>query len=391
MQVDSDNANSKLDRPCYVGQQLFVRRDNVDVLRPVEHGIINDFDAIEALWDYGFKQLLRIDPQTHPLLAVESSYNTDSAREQFVERAFESLGSPALFLAKDAVLSALSVGKTSALVLDIGGGHTAAVPVYDGYVLNSALQKTKVSGSSMDLAFGKIYEQGIGFPSQHAAAFKSTKILPRFTVKRKISGDSKRTFEILNFPHTSPSYYDFMKNEVLRDIKESVARVSDEPFDTDANANIPTLPYELPDGTMLQIGTPRFTVPETLFQPSPLLGISPEDDFDRYSFRGVHHLIQESISRTEHDLRRELYQNIVVTGGLSVLPGLSERLARELENLVHNSFKVRVFSAPSAAEKMYGPWIGGSILGSLGTFQQMWVSQAEYKEYGSRILQTRFP
>eukprot|EP00475_Leptophrys_vorax_P039513 TRINITY_DN7149_c0_g1_i3.p1 TRINITY_DN7149_c0_g1~~TRINITY_DN7149_c0_g1_i3.p1 ORF type:complete len:391 (-),score=95.15 TRINITY_DN7149_c0_g1_i3:49-1221(-) len=390
MQVDSE-AQAADHRPRYAGQQLFIRRDGAEVVKPVENGIITDFDAIEAIWDQGFRRLLRVDPSTHPLLAVESSYNTDAAREKFAERVFESLNSPALFLCKDAVLSALSVGKSSALVLDIGGGHTAAVPVYDGYVMNSALQKTKVSGGSMDLAFGRIYEQGIGIPSQHVPNFRSTRILPRFIVKRKMAGDLKRTFEIQDFPNTSASFYEFMKGEVLRDIKESVARVSDEAFDTDANANIPTLPYELPDGTMLQIGTPRFTVPETLFQPSPLLGISPEDDFDRYEFRGVHHLIHEAINKTEPDLRRELYQNIVVTGGLSVLPGLSERLVKELEGIVHNSFRVKVYSAPSPPEKMYGPWIGGSILGSLGTFQQMWVSQAEFKEYGPRILQTRCP
>jgi actin-like protein 6A len=202
-------------------------------------------------------------------------------------------------------------------------------------------------------------------------------------------GESKRSYEILKFPETSASYYNFMKGEVLRDIKESVARVSDEVFDLEANASIPTLPYELPDGTILQVGTPRFSVPETLFVPSKALGLPPKDDFDGYDFKGIHHMINDAISKVDFDLRRELYQNITVTGGVSLIPGLTDRLAKELEALVHSSFKVRVVAAATPAERQFGSWIGGSILGSLGSFQQMWISKGEYEEHGAKIVQSR--
>ena len=42
------------------------------------------------------------------------------------------------------------------------------------------------------------------------------------------------------------------------------------------------------------------------------------------------------------------------------------------------AFKPRVVSG-APVERQFGSWIGASILASLGTFQQMWVSKAEYE------------
>ena len=37
-------------------------------------------------------------------------------------------------------------------------------------------------------------------------------------------------------------------------------------------------------------------------------------------------------------------------------------------------------------ERKYSVWIGGSILASLSTFQQMWISKQEYDEAGPSIV-----
>ena len=47
--------------------------------------------------------------------------------------------------------------------------------------------------------------------------------------------------------------------------------------------------------------------------------------------------------------------------------------------------------APSAAERRFSVWIGGSILASLGTFQQMWMSKAEYEEHGANLILRKAP
>ena len=37
-------------------------------------------------------------------------------------------------------------------------------------------------------------------------------------------------------------------------------------------------------------------------------------------------------------------------------------------------------------ERLYSTWIGGSILASLDTFRQMWVSKREWDEEGARAI-----
>lgn len=63
--------------------------------------------------------------------------------------------------------------------------------------------------------------------------------------------------------------------------------------------------------------------------------------------------------------------------------GLADRLKKELDAIVPNSMKTKIIAAP---ERKYSVWIGGSILGSLSSFQQMWISKSEYDECGPSIV-----
>ena len=83
------------------------------------------------------------------------------------------------------------------------------------------------------------------------------------------------------------------------------------------------------------------------------------------------------------DIRKDLYGNIVLAGGVTLLPGIDTRLEKELSALAPASMKVKVVAPP---ERKYSVWIGGSILSSLSTFQQMWISKQEYDESGPSIV-----
>merc|ERR1711872_1060333 len=48
-----------------------------------------------------------------------------------------------------------------------------------------------------------------------------------------------------------------------------------------------------------------------------------------------------------------------------------------------NREKIKIVAPP---ERKYSCWIGGSILASLSTFQQMWISKQEYDESGPAIV-----
>ena len=100
-------------------------------------------------------------------------------------------------------------------------------------------------------------------------------------------------------------------------------------------------------------------------------------------------LVRHSLTQIlDVDLRKELSSNIVLTGGASLFRNLDKRLSTELGVVLPSSYKYKVITSKnSAVERRYSAWIGGSILSSLGSFQQMWLSKREYEECGALGLQ----
>lgn len=90
-----------------------------------------------------------------------------------------------------------------------------------------------------------------------------------------------------------------------------------------------------------------------------------------------------SIYKCDLDIRRDLYGNIVLSGGTTMFPGIADRMQKELTALAPSSMKVKIVAPP---ERKYSVWIGGSILASLSTFQNLWCSKQEYDESGPGIV-----
>jgi len=111
----------------------------------------------------------------------------------------------------------------------------------------------------------------------------------------------------------------------------------------------------MPDGSVMTVKNQRFRCPELLFKPS----------FIGKEYPGIHDLTYNSIMKCDIDVRRDLYANVVLSGGSTMFPGLPERLNKEVTKLAPTTVKVKVLAPP---ERKFSVWIGGSILSSLSTF-----------------------
>jgi len=83
------------------------------------------------------------------------------------------------------------------------------------------------------------------------------------------------------------------------------------------------------------------------------------------------------------DIRKDLYANIVLSGGSTMFDGLSDRVTKEVVALAPSTMKIKVVAPP---ERKYSVWIGGSILASLSTFDNMWIEKEDYDESGPSIV-----
>ena len=154
------------------------------------------------------------------------------------------------------------------------------------------------------------------------------------------------------------------EKEVVRLIKEAVSYVAPDPKKEEkdwaaARADqSKTAEYVLPDGARLRVGQERFRAPEILFDPE-LIGLE---------YPGIQQIVTDAINRTDLDLRKALYANIVLSGGSTLTKGFGDRLLGEVKRLAVKDMRIKIFAPP---ERKYSTWIGGSILAGLSTFRKV--------------------
>mmetsp|Transcript_5971 Transcript_5971/g.11739 ORF Transcript_5971/g.11739 Transcript_5971/m.11739 type:complete len:375 (-) Transcript_5971:609-1733(-) len=318
----------------YVGDGAMARRGILVIKYPLEHGIVTKWDDMEKIWHHAFYSELRIDPSDHPVLLTEAPLNPKNNRERMTQIMFEGFGIPAFYVAIQAVLSLYASGRTSGIVLDSGDGVTHTVPIYEGYSLPHAVLRIDLAGRDLTGWLAKLLQQrGYSF-------------------------------------HTSAEL------EIVRDIKQQLCYVAEnyekELDGAEKNASLEK-EYELPDGQVITIAQERFQCPEALFKPE-LLGLE---------MNGMDKTAYNSIMKCDIDIRKDLYNNVVMSGGSTMFAGIASRVQKEIEAQAPPSMKIKVIAPP---ERQYSVWIGGSILASLSTFQQMWVTKAEYDDMGPQIV-----
>ncbi|KTG32080.1 hypothetical protein cypCar_00009207 [Cyprinus carpio] len=163
-------------------------------------------------------------------------------------------------------------------------------------------------------------------------------------------------------------------------------------------AQMPTVHYELPNGYNCDFGAERLKIPEGLFDPSNakarnilLTILTFSQGLSGNTMLGVSHVVTTSVGMCDIDIRPGLYGSVVVTGGNTLIQGFTDRLNRELSQKTPPSMRLKLIANNTTVERRFSAWIGGSILASLGTFQQMWISKQEYEEGGKQCVDRKCP
>lgn len=393
----------------------------LDIRNPMsKEGVVEDWETAEKLWEFAITSRLtsfkQADPRTnglndnvkdmdvemdamdetekaleeHPLLMTETAWNPTKSREKSIEVAMESWGCPAFWLARNSVLAAFGAGKATALVIDIGASTTSVIAIHDGLILKKSVQRSNLAGNWISSQVRQLL----------ANSEPKIELVPHFMISSKTPVDAGAPAQAIFRKYETPitnSFRALEEERVLTEFKESVVstwvapgRLHSPSQNGQSNfehaQRMPGHPFELPDGANQMWGAERYTVVEGLFDERAAITIPGEAAVNKS--QTIPEMVKLSLAGVDLDLRPALLSNVVVTGGTTLVKGLTERIEKELIN-IYPGGRVRIQAAGLTYERRFGSWIGGSILGSLGTFHQMWVSKKEYEEFGVGIIEKR--
>lgn len=313
-----------LEGEVFIGREAERHQGLLKIRYPLEHGIVTDWDDMEKIWHHIYSpDYLKADSENHPVLLTEAPLNPRQNREIAAQILFETFNVPAFYTSIQAVLSLYANGRTTGMVLDSGDGVSHAVPVFEGFSIPSSIRRIDVAGRDV---------------TEHLQLLlrKAGLVL-----------------------HTSA------EKETVRKMKEKFSYVAIDPrreekeWATGTNkAGEKAVKYKLPDGHIIELGPERFRAPEILFDPE-IIGLE---------YTGVHQVVNDAINRSDMDLRKNLFENIILSGGSTLTKGFGERLLHELQRLAPRDTKIKIAAPP---ERMYSTWIGGSILAGLSTFRKV--------------------
>ncbi|NXF37723.1 ACL7A protein, partial [Nyctibius bracteatus] len=325
--IQESRSNQK---ESFVGRQLQNSNVPLTLINPIRHGRVVDWNCVQDTLEYIFQTEMKIQPEDHAVLASVPPLCSITDKERYAEMMFEGFHMPAIHIAYQSHLSMYSYGKTSALVVEVGHGASHVVPIYEGYVIRSITGRVDYAG--LDIT--------------------------RYLMKLLNESGNAFTEHQLN---------------IIQDLKEKCCYTS---LNLTQDLSLPVqkqqMDYELPDGHLITVGKERFLCAEALFKPALLGSQQP----------GLLQLTLGCLKNCDAAVSKKMAGNVLLCGGSTMMEGFANRFQMELARMCPGD---NLITAASPQRKS-SVWIGGSILASLHSFQELWVYRSEYEECGPSCI-----
>ena len=329
----------------YIGKDCSKYLGILKLRYPVKNGIFENEQDILTVFKYIYQNLEinNEEIREHPILITEPLLNPYSNREKIASALFENLSAPAIFFASQPILSLFSTSNTSGVILESGEGVTQSCVVYEGYSIPNSYIRNNYGGRDVTDYFQTLLKkQGYSFSTTS-----------EFEIVRKIKEEI--CFTIVGSSSNNP--LSNISNLELGNKNKSESSNT----------------YNLPDGNAIKIGEEKSLAPEILFNPS-IIG-SEHSSFQE--------MIVTSINKVDIDLRKNLFNNILISGGNTLFKGIQEKFHTEIKYLSPKNMKVRIHSP---GNRLLSCWTGGNVISTLEIFKKMWVTKDDWGEKGNKSI-----
>lgn len=384
--ININNNNNNDDNIQYIGDNAKYNRSICKLYNPLKNSEINNYDDMLTIYNYIYNNIHNIQSSEHPLLLTDTIHNTIKSRIKTTELCFESLLVPSLYITSQSILSLYSTGQTTGLIVNSGYQHTDITPIYNGYIIDNAVQRINIGGHNVIQQLKYLIQRETGLTFNSSSELEIVRDIAeklcyvnmntnkqQYDKLESILHNNKKLKSTITLSNNQWLYYTLLQQYNNIQINNDKCNMNDIQQQSSTNPTT-DIPYKLPDGQIIHVGHATHNATELLFNPLLLGNESPS----------VQDLLIDSVILCDIDIRKNMYNNIYLCGGNTLYDNYGDRLCNELrQHNVSKDYKIKIY-APT--ERLLSPWVGGSLLTSLSTMQSLWVTKQMYDEYGSNIV-----
>lgn len=381
-----------------IGDDQLLSNPSVEVMTLLDDGLIYNFDGVTRNWSHVYQHLdngAEVNSNEYPLMLTEEPWNTLKNKVTATQLAFETFEVPLFSLVKTPLAQLYQTGKSSGLVIDIGAATTSVTPILDGIIQSKASFHTKYGGDFLNLHIAHYFKGQIADMNQLIPkAFQSSpSSMQNYYITRNIIHD----FKVSN----TPDYYQLAsKNHINVNGFSYIDNLFTPSHHSLPGVEIPMPVLEKPETQgLLDLVFSSLKALESTCMPAINGDNNTPNRFARFN-----------------EILKSILSNVLITGGTSLTPGLSELLILEMRKISPNYFSSYGFNQyyiqpvinhqsgdiNEIWEKLFGGWKGASSLATMlndtnddsnGTniaLENWFITKADYQEQGEDLIAEKF-